>query len=176
MAQQVNFSPTPPDTESSRRVSAEIDSGQGEWSTERSTQRYQIQGWGAPYFHVNARGHVEVTPSPDQGKTINLFELTQDLKARGLELPLLIRFPDIVGHRIRLINEAFQKAIAEYEYAGVYRGVFPVKVNQQRHLVEEVVASGRQWNFGLEAGSKPELLITLAAMQDVGGLIICNGY
>ncbi len=168
MAQHVSFSPTPPDAESNRRVSVETDNGQGEWSTERSTQRYQIQGWGAPYFHVNARGHVEVTPSPDQGKTINLFELTQDLKARGLELPLLIRFPDIVGHRIRLINEAFQKAIAEYEYAGVYRGVFPVKVNQQRHLVEEVVSSGRQWNFGLEAGSKPELLITLAAMQDVG--------
>ncbi|HYP97020.1 MAG TPA: biosynthetic arginine decarboxylase, partial [Polyangiaceae bacterium] len=176
MAQHVSFSPTPSDADPSRRPNVELDNGPGEWSTERSTQRYQIQGWGAPYFHVNSRGHVEVTPSPEQGKTINLFELTQDLKARGLELPLLIRFPDIVGHRIKLINEAFQKAIAEYEYAGVYRGVFPVKVNQQRHLVEEVVASGRPWNFGLEAGSKPELLITLAAMQEVGGLIICNGY
>jgi arginine decarboxylase len=179
MAQHVSFSPLPPDADSTRRALVESthpENGHGEWTTERSTQRYQIQGWGAPYFHVNARGHVEVTPDPERGKTINLFELTQDLKARGLELPLLIRFPDIVGDRIRRINEAFQKAIAEYEYPGTYRGVFPVKVNQQRHLVEEVVSSGRKWNFGLEAGSKPELLITLAAMQDVGGLIICNGY
>ena len=114
MAQHVSFSSSPPDVESNRRASIEVEHGPGEWTTERSTQRYQIQGWGTPYFAVNARGHVEVTPSPDQGKTINLFELTQDLKARGLELPLLIRFPDIVGHRINLINEAFQKAIAEY--------------------------------------------------------------
>ncbi|HEY8946604.1 MAG TPA: biosynthetic arginine decarboxylase [Polyangiaceae bacterium] len=176
MAQHVTFSPLPPDAEPRRATSELVENGQGEWTTERSTQRYQIHGWGAPYFHINARGHVEVTPDPELGKTINLFELAQDLKARGLDLPLLIRFPDIVGDRIRRINEAFQKAIAEYEYPGTYRGVFPVKVNQQRHLVEEVVAAGRKWNFGLEAGSKPELLITLAAMQDVGGLIICNGY
>jgi len=177
MAQHVSLSPQPPEAEmTTRRPYTDTDNGQGEWTTERSTQRYQIQGWGSPYFAVNARGHVEVTPDPDRARTINLFELTQELKARGLELPLLIRFPDIVGDRIKRINEAFGKAIAEYEYQGTYRGVFPVKVNQQRHLVEEVVASGRPWNFGLEAGSKPELLITLAAMQDVGGLIICNGY
>ena len=104
MAQNVSFSPTPIDAESSRHLS--VENAPSEWTTERSTQRYQIQGWGTPYFCVSARGHVEVTPNPDQGKTINLFELTQDLKARGLELPLLIRFPDIVGHRIRLINES----------------------------------------------------------------------
>ncbi|HEX3853212.1 MAG TPA: hypothetical protein VHW01_19750, partial [Polyangiaceae bacterium] len=109
MAQHVSFSPLPPDAESTRRLSLE-DNGQSEWTTERSTQRYQIQGWGTPYFAVNSRGHVEVTPNPDLGRTINLFELTQDLKARGLELPLLIRFPDIVGDRIKRINEAFQKA------------------------------------------------------------------
>lgn len=147
------------------------------WSADRSAQRYQVTGWGAPYFGVNARGQVEVTPDPERPtQTINLYELTQELRARGLELPLLIRFSNIVGDRIKRINEAFGKAIAEYEYAGSYRGVFPVKVNQQRHLVEEVVHCGRAWNFGLEAGSKPELLIALAAMQDVGGLIICNGY
>jgi arginine decarboxylase len=160
----------------SRGFSAVDDDGD-EWNAERSAARYQIQGWGAPYFHVNAQGTVEVTPNPDRpDRVVNLFELSQHLKARGLELPLLLRFTDIVGHRIKLINEAFQKAITEYEYGGTYRGVFPVKVNQQRHLVEEIVESGRAWNFGLEAGSKPELLIALAAMQDVGGLIICNGY
>jgi arginine decarboxylase len=146
------------------------------WSPERSAQRYQITGWGSPYFQVNARGQVEVTPNPDRAQAINLHDLTLELRARGLELPLLIRFSDIVGDRIRRLNEAFGKAITEYEYAGTYRGVYPVKVNQQRHLVEEIVRYGRAWNFGLEAGSKPELLIALSAMQDVGGLIICNGY
>jgi arginine decarboxylase len=161
---------------SRRTLSVEKTNGSNEWSTERAAQRYQIQGWGAPYFHVANRGHVEVTPDPDRAHRIDLYELTQELRARGLELPLLIRFSDIVGDRIRRINEAFGKAIAEYEYQGTYRGVFPVKVNQQRHLVEEIVEVGRTWNFGLEAGSKPELLIALAAMSDVGGLIICNGY
>jgi len=146
------------------------------WSPERSAQRYQITGWGTPYFQVNAAGQVEVTPNPDRTQAINLHDLALELRARGLELPLLIRFSDIVGDRIRRLNEAFGKAIAEYEYAGTYRGVYPVKVNQQRHLVEEIVRYGRAWNFGLEAGSKPELLIALSAMQEVGGLIICNGY
>lgn len=161
---------------SRRSGTAEKQNGGNEWNTERAALRYQIQGWGAPYFHVTSRGHVEVTPDPDRAHRIDLYELTQELRARGLELPLLIRFSDIVGDRIRRINEAFGKAIAEYEYQGTYRGVFPVKVNQQRHLVEEIVEVGRTWNFGLEAGSKPELLIALAAMSDVGGLVICNGY
>nr|PZN25355.1 MAG: arginine decarboxylase [Pseudomonadota bacterium] len=161
---------------SRRSAPGEKQNGSSDWTTERAAQRYQIHGWGAPYFHVNGRGHVEVTPDPDRPQRIDLYELTQELTARGLELPLLIRFPDIVGDRIKRINQAFAKAIAEYEYAGTYRGVYPVKVNQQRHLVEEIVEVGRTWNFGLEAGSKPELLIALAAMSDVGGLIICNGY
>ena len=146
------------------------------WTPERSAVRYQIQGWGAPYFGVNPRGHVEVTPDPERARSINLYELAQDLKARGLDLPLLIRFSDIVADRIKRINLSFIKAIADYEYPGTYRGVFPVKVNQQRHLIEEIVEFGRPWQFGLEAGSKPELLIALAAMQDAGGLVICNGY
>jgi arginine decarboxylase len=160
-----------------RHASSGTPEQNGTWTPERSAQRYQITGWGTPYFQVNARGQVEVTPDPDRPtQAINLYELTQELRARGLELPLLIRFSDIVGDRIKRLNEAFAKAIAEYEYQGTYRGVYPVKVNQQRHLVEEIVHFGRAWNFGLEAGSKPELLIALAAMQDVGGLIICNGY
>jgi arginine decarboxylase len=146
------------------------------WSPERSAKLYQIQGWGAPYFSVNEHGQVVVAPDPERDRAINLYELAQDLSARGLDLPLLIRFSDILAHRIKGINDAFERAIKEYDYAGRYRGVFPVKVNQQRHLVEEIVEYGHNWQFGLEAGSKPELLIALSVMQEAGGLVICNGY
>lgn len=148
----------------------------GPWSPGKSAQLYQVQGWGAPYFSVNAQGHVDVTPDPELSGRINLYELTQDLRERGLELPILIRFSDILAHRIKRINECFQRAIADAGYTGSYRGVYPVKVNQQRHIVHEVVEFGRQWHYGLEVGSKPELLIALSAMHDDGGLIICNGY
>jgi arginine decarboxylase len=146
------------------------------WFPEKSAQLYQVQGWGSEYFSVNDSGHVMVKPDPRQELAVDLYELVGDLTMRGQDLPLLIRFPDIVADRIRRINECFRRAIGEYEYAGTYRGVYPVKVNQQRHLIEEVVEAGRPWQFGLEAGSKPELLIALAAMHDAGGLIICNGY
>jgi arginine decarboxylase len=146
------------------------------WSIKKSTKLYQIGGWGKPYFTVNAAGHVEVRPDPTVERGIDLFELTQQLGERGLELPLLIRFPNILQDRMRLLNHCFEEAIRNYEYGGQYRGVFPIKVNQQRHLVEEIVESGRPWRFGLEAGSKPELLIALAAMEDEDGFIICNGY
>ena len=129
----------------SRRTSSlEKQNGSSDWTLDRAAQRYQIQGWGAPYYHVNARGQIDVTPDPERGQSINLYDLAEELRARGLNLPLLIRFPDIVGHRIKRINEAFAKAIAEYDYQGTYRGVFPVKVNQQRHLVEEIVEVGRK--------------------------------
>ncbi len=154
----------------------ETGNGNGHWTVAKALLQYQIPGWGAPYFDVNEAGQVEVHPDPDRDAAINLFDLTEELKTRGLDLPLLIRFSDVVAHRIRRINECFGRAIAEYEYPGSYRGVYPVKVNQQRHLVEEVVEFGAPWGFGLEAGSKPELLIALAVMQDAGGLIICNGY
>ncbi len=146
------------------------------WTREQSAALYQIAGWGSRYFSVNADGRVEVTPDPTTSRSVDLHELVEQLTARGLDLPLLIRFSDILQDRIRRINLAFSQAIAEYEYAGIYRGVYPVKVNQQRHLVDEIVEFGQPWKFGLEAGSKPELLIALAAMKDHGGLIICNGY
>lgn len=149
---------------------------ENEWTIGKSEERYHIRGWGQPYFSVNDKGHVEVKPDPDSDSRIDLHGLVKDLEARGLDLPLLIRFSDILKHRIRHINECFERAITEYKYPGVYRGVYPVKVNQQRHIVEEIVEFGRPWRFGLEAGSKPELLIALAEMNDAGGLIICNGY
>lgn len=146
------------------------------WTPAKSARMYQVQGWGAPYFSVGEDGHIKVRPCPDQERDIDLFELTQDLRARGHDLPILVRFSDILADRIRLINESFRRAIREYDYKGIYRGVYPVKVNQQRHVVSEVVEFGRQWQFGLEVGSKPELLIALATMKEAGGLIICNGY
>jgi arginine decarboxylase len=149
---------------------------QEDWSVERSRKLYQIGGWGAPYFSVNEAGHVEVRPDPEQPGTVDLYQVVSQLEMRGLDLPLLIRFPDILRHRIKLINECFQRAIREYGYQNVYRGVFPIKVNQQRHIVEDLVAAGAPWRFGLEAGSKPELLIALAAMDQKDGFIICNGY
>lgn len=148
----------------------------GAWTSAKSALLYQVQGWGAPYFTVNEAGEIEVRPNPESERTINLYELTEDLRARGIELPILIRFSDILAHRIKRINESFLRAIRDYGYTGTYRGVYPVKVNQQRHIVHEVVEFGKPYHFGLEVGSKPELLIALSAMQDTDGLIICNGY
>ena len=148
----------------------------GDWDLEQAAQLYQIHGWGEPYFRINDEGHVEVRPDPSVERGVDLYELVQQLGMRGLDLPLLIRFPNILQHRIRLLNECFAKAMEEYEYPGHYRGVFPIKVNQQRHLVEEIVDAGRPWRYGLEAGSKPELLIAVAAMESEDGFIVCNGY
>ncbi|MDP9034688.1 MAG: biosynthetic arginine decarboxylase [Myxococcota bacterium] len=155
---------------------AESDDKAPAWSTEKSAELYQIRGWGEPYFRVGENGCVEVRPDPLRDRRIDLFGLVNELSARGLQLPLLIRFSDILRDRIRRLNECFGRAIAEYGYQGVYRGVYPVKVNQQRHIVEEVVEFGAPWSYGLEAGSKPELLIALANAQESGGLILCNGY
>lgn len=146
------------------------------WTIEDSEELYRINGWGEPYFSINAAGHITVSPKGDRGGSLDLFELVNALKQRNLNLPLLIRFSDILEDRIERLNSAFAKAIARYNYPGVYRGVFPVKCNQQRHLVEALVKFGRPYQFGLEAGSKPELMIALAAMTTPGALLICNGY
>ena len=146
------------------------------WSIEDSEELYRINGWGEPYFSINAAGHVTVSPQGDRGGSLDLFELVNALKSRNLNLPLLIRFSDILEDRIERLNAAFAKAIARYNYEGVYRGVFPVKCNQQRHLVEALVKFGKPYQFGLEAGSKPELMIALATLQTPGALLICNGY
>ena len=146
------------------------------WMIEDSEALYRIPGWGEPYFSINAAGHVTVSPKGDRGGSLDLFELVEALKQRNLSLPLLIRFSDILEDRIERLNACFSKAIARYKYPGIYRGVFPVKCNQQRHLVEDLVRFGRPHQFGLEAGSKPELMIALATLQQSGGLLICNGY
>ncbi|HIK17471.1 MAG TPA: biosynthetic arginine decarboxylase [Leptolyngbyaceae cyanobacterium M33_DOE_097] len=146
------------------------------WKIEDSEELYRINGWGDPYFSINAAGHVTVSPKGDRGGSLDLYELVNALKQRNLSLPLLIRFSDILEDRIERLNAAFSKAIARYNYNGAYKGVFPVKCNQQRHLVEALVRFGQPHQFGLEAGSKPELMIALATLKTPGALLICNGY
>lgn len=146
------------------------------WTIENSEELYRIPNWGDPYFSINAAGHVTVSPQGDRGGSLDLYELVESLKKRNLGLPILIRFSDILEDRIERLNACFAKAIARYNYSGAYRGVFPVKCNQQRHLVEDLVRFGKPHRFGLEAGSKPELLIALATLDNPGALLICNGY
>lgn len=146
------------------------------WTIEDSENLYRIQGWGEPYFSINAAGHITVSPKGDRGGSLDLFELVNALQQRNIGLPLLIRFSDILEDRIERLNACFAKAIARYGYSGTYRGVFPVKCNQQRHLIQDLVRFGKPHQFGLEAGSKPELLIALATLNTPGALLICNGY
>ncbi len=146
------------------------------WTIEDSEKLYRIQGWGDPYFSINAAGHVTVSPKANRGGSLDLLKLVESLKSRNIELPLLIRFPDILEDRIERLNACFAKAIARYSYPGVYRGVYPVKCNQERHLLEDLVRFGQPYHLGLEAGSKPELLIALALLKNPDSLLICNGY
>lgn len=149
---------------------------QKSWTIEDSEKLYRIQGWGEPYFSINAAGHVTVSPKGDRGGSLDLCELVESLKQRNLALPLLIRFSDILEDRIERLNSCFARAIARYNYKNVYRGVFPVKCNQHRQLIQDLVRFGEPHHFGLEAGSKPELMIALATLKTPGALLICNGY
>jgi len=146
------------------------------WTPADSAALYGLSRWGEPYFSVNARGHVCVQPRGERGGSLDLMELVQGLEGRNLGLPLLLRFDDILEDRLERLHGAFERAIAQYGYPGRYQGVFPVKCNQQRHVVEELVSCGRRWHFGLEAGSKAELLIALSLIDDPEALLICNGY
>ena len=146
------------------------------WSVADSSRLYGLEAWGEPYFSANGRGHVMVQPRGDRGGSLDLVELVEGLQNRDLSLPLLIRFDDILEDRLERLHGAFDRAIAQYGYGGRYQGVFPVKCNQQRHVVEQLVESGRRWHFGLEAGSKAELLIALSLVDDPDALLICNGY
>jgi arginine decarboxylase len=148
------------------------------WTVRDSAELYNVAAWGAGFFGVNEKGHVEVRPhgSGNGSLGIDLLDLVQDLDRRGLRTPLLVRFSDILAARVHGLCMAFSKAIGEYGYGGKFRGVYPIKVNQQRHVVEEIVQYGAADGVGLEAGSKPELLIALAILDTPGALIICNGY
>jgi arginine decarboxylase len=146
------------------------------WSSEESSALYMIDRWGSGYFDVNEAGHVTVAPLQEDGATISIYDVLQEAIAEGLQAPLLIRFHDIVRHRVSMLNGAFARAIEDNRYGGEYRGVFPLKVNQMREVVEEILDAGRPFHYGLEAGSKPELFAALAVHEDPESLIICNGY
>jgi len=146
------------------------------WTAADSMDLYNINGWGNNYFSVNGRGHISVHPAGNGAPAIDLKELVDEVRQRGIGLPLLIRFSEIIKARVVELNEAFGRAMSEYGYRNVYRGVYPIKVNQDRYLVERLVTYGRPYHFGLEAGSKPELLAVMAMLEDEEALIVCNGY
>src|SRR3954471_448152 len=146
------------------------------WKIADAMETYRVKQWGKGYFGVNKAGHVTVQPTKRADQSIDLKELIDQLQARGIQLPILLRFTDILRHRVGEIHSAFQKAIDEYDYQGRYCCVYPIKVNQQRQVVEEILDYGREFRFGLEAGSKPELLAVLALTNGMDTPIICNGF
>ena len=176
------------ETKSILNVSSVSENGkanrQQSWTVEDSKRLYRIQGWGEPYFSINAAGHVTVVPHGDRGESLDLYELVSSLGKHQIGTPLLIRFSDILEDRIERLHNCFINAIANYNYPGTYQGVFPIKCNQHRHLVQDLVRFGRPYQFGLEVGSKPELMIALVMLkpsssksqENSEALLICNGY
>ncbi len=146
------------------------------WDIEAARTLYNIHRWGAKYYDINDAGHVVARPLQDAGVAVDLTDVIEEAKARGLKFPLLIRFQDILRHRVEAINQCFRDAITEFNFKGRYRGVFPIKVNQLREVVEEILDAGKPFDFGLEVGSKPELFAGLAMQNQLGSLIVCNGY
>ena len=147
------------------------------WTPEKSSDLYGVENWGHGFFGVNGKGHVTVQlDDEDAHKDVSLHDIIEGLRDRGTHLPVLLRFRDLLHSRIAEINKSFRKAIKNTGYRGEYRGVYPIKVNQQRQVIEEIAEFGKAYHYGLEAGSKPELIAALAHMHDSEGYIICNGY
>jgi arginine decarboxylase len=145
------------------------------WRIEDSAELYNINGWGINYFSINEKGHVVVTPK-NKGAKVDLLELVEELQLRDVSAPMLIRFPDILDDRIEIMSSCFKVAAEEYGYKAQNFIIYPIKVNQMRPVVEEIVGHGKKFNIGLEAGSKPELHAVIAINTDTDSLIICNGY
>ena len=145
------------------------------WRIEDSEELYNIKGWGVNYFGINEQGHVYVSPKKNSVQ-VDLKELVDQLESRHVAAPMLLRFPDILDNRIEKTNDCFRKAAKEYEYQAEHFIIFPIKVNQMRPVVEEIISHGKRYNLGLEAGSKPELHAVLATNMDSDSLIICNGH
>src|SRR3954447_14257802 len=145
------------------------------WTAQVASEFYDVASWGKGYFSVGENGHVRVHPEKDAARSIDLKQLVDTLVLRGIDLPILVRFADILKHRLGELHTAFQTAINDHKYQGKYCCVYPIKVNQQRQVVEEVLEFGKPYQFGLEAGSKPELMAVMA-MADNDTPIICNGF
>ena len=146
------------------------------WDIPAAISLYNIDRWGAGYFGINDAGNVQIFPTQDTSTPIDIMDLVAEAKAQGLSFPMVLRFQDLLRNRVETINKAFASAIEEFKYGGVYRGVFPIKVNQLQEVVEEIMSAGEAFHFGIEAGSKPELLAAMAIHRDPESLIICNGY
>ena len=146
------------------------------WTIKDSISTYNIDKWGDKYFSINSKGNVSITLGNKSSKIVDLFTLVKELKSREINTPLIIRFNDILQDRITKLHDAFSKAIETYEYKNIYQGVFPVKCNQQKNVLEKIIEFGNPWDFGLEVGSKSELLIGLALLENQKSLLICNGY
>jgi arginine decarboxylase len=146
------------------------------WNISDSRDLYNVEGWGIGYFDINELGHITVHPTKSSERGLDLYEIAMDLEAQGVGLPLLLRFSDILRTRIETLTERFRTSMQEFEYTGGYTTVYPIKVNQQRHVVEEIVAYGQRFNVGLEVGSKPELQAVLALTERTDHMIVCNGY
>ena len=147
-----------------------------DWSIERATQYYNVAGWGAGFFSINEKGHVVVHPMGQPGPVIDLMDVVEDIQERKIGFPCVVRFQDVLRARVKQINDAFGKAIAEMGYGARYYGVYPIKVNQLREVVEEILDAGAPYHYGLEAGSKGELLVVLGMNADPDAITICNGY
>jgi arginine decarboxylase len=148
------------------------------WTVEKSADLYGIHSWGAGYFNISEKGEVVITPSRNEGKetAISLVDVISGIKARGLDMPVLLRVENILDSQISIIHETFGTAMSNLGYKGCYRGVYPIKVNQQREVVEEVTKFGSRYHHGLEAGSKAELVVALAVLKDPEACLVCNGY
>jgi len=148
----------------------------GKWSAAQSTELYGVGNWGAGYFSISDKGEVAVHPDGPGGASVSLYAVARGIQERGFDLPVLVRLSDILDSRIKRLHESFAKAITEYNYQGVYRGVYPIKVNQQQQVVEEICSFGARYHHGLEAGSKAELIAAMSFLQDPEAYLICNGY
>ncbi|MBK8725108.1 MAG: biosynthetic arginine decarboxylase [Holophagaceae bacterium] len=146
------------------------------WSVQDAATLYGVKEWGNGYFGINSKGHLEVRPTQDENLVADVFEMVQFLRKKGVQTPLTLRFPQILADRVIEVNEAFRKAIREFGYDGSYQGVYPVKTNQIKEVVEEIVRAGNKYHYGLEAGSKPELMIALSMDLHPDALVLCNGY
>lgn len=147
------------------------------WSLKHAQETYSVDAWGNQYFHIDDDGNVRVTPSGDaDGPSISLLEICHAIKERGWSLPVLLRFEGILYSRVKAINDSFRSAIREYDYNGKFRGVYPIKVNQQEQVIDELSTYGKEFHHGFEAGSKPELIAAMAYLDDPEALLICNGY
>ena len=143
---------------------------------EQTLETYGIENWGAGYFGINRKGNLIVHPSESDGRAADLREIIDDLARRGISTPIILRFPQLVTSQVRKLQRAFRNSIREFEYQGTHMCVYPMKVNQQRSVVEEYLREGSRYDFGLEAGSKAELYAALALDQSPDSLLVLNGF